>query len=369
MGITSEGLDLIRAEGYPVENYYATTSDGYILNIHRIPHGKTGKRNGRVAFLQHGLLASSSDWVIAGSDKALAYVLANEGYDVWMGNLRGNRYSRNHTTLNPDKDAEFWHFSWHEMGETDLPTMIDYVLEHTGADGVYYVGHSQGTTTFFVMGSVKPEYNRKIKAHVSLAPIVFMNHMTSPLLKMVAAWHGVLTGLFEMIGVNEFLPSSKFLNFTANFCSRGLTQILCENSLFALCGYSPQEMNITLLATVMAHTPAGASTRQIMHYGQGISTGIFRRYDFGWKENRKIYGTLHPPEYELQHVTAPVYLIYSKNDWLAAESDVEKLYARLGNSKGRFLLSDYSFNHLDYTFGINAHKIVYPKVLSLFGRH
>nr|CAI5844368.1 unnamed protein product [Callosobruchus analis] len=149
-----------------------------------------------------------------------------------------------------------------------------------------------------------------------------------------------------MIGLNEFLPSSKFLDFTSNFCSRGITQILCENSLFALCGFSPQEMNVTLLATVMAHTPAGASTRQIMHYGQGISS-----------------------EYDLQQVTAPVYLVYSRNDWLAAEKDVEKLSNRLGNCKGKFLISDYAFNHLDYTFGINAHKIVYPKVMGLFNRH
>nr|CAI5844367.1 unnamed protein product [Callosobruchus analis] len=172
-----------------------------------------------------------------------------------------------------------------------------------------------------------------------------------------------------MIGLNEFLPSSKFLDFTSNFCSRGITQILCENSLFALCGFSPQEMNVTLLATVMAHTPAGASTRQIMHYGQGISSGIFRRFDFGWSKNKKTYGSLNPPEYDLQQVTAPVYLVYSRNDWLAAEKDVEKLSNRLGNCKGKFLISDYAFNHLDYTFGINAHKIVYPKVMGLFNRH
>ena len=42
-----------------------------------------------------------------------AYVLADNGYDVWLGNYRGNRYSRRHLTLNPDSlfNRDFWQFS------------------------------------------------------------------------------------------------------------------------------------------------------------------------------------------------------------------------------------------------------------------
>jgi hypothetical protein len=31
-----------------------------------------------------------------------------------MGNVRGNRFSRNHTTLSPDRDPAFWDYSWDE---------------------------------------------------------------------------------------------------------------------------------------------------------------------------------------------------------------------------------------------------------------
>lgn len=83
----------------------------------------------------------------------------------------------------------------------------------------------------------------------------------------------------------------------------------------------------------------------------------------------KRYGSLSPPKYELGKVTAPVYLLYSTNDWLSHQTDVLKLYSELGNAKGRFLISDSKFNHLDYMYAIDAPTLVYNKIISLMTRH
>ena len=120
------------------------TEDGYILQLHRIPFGKSksscfpqlydldgvGKRRRPPVFLQHGLLCTSSIWLLNLPHQSAGFVLADAGFDVWLGNMRGNVYSKQHISK-PVSNPDFWKFSWQEMAKYDLPAMIDYVLNTT----------------------------------------------------------------------------------------------------------------------------------------------------------------------------------------------------------------------------------------------
>ena len=78
-----------------------------------------------------------------------------------MGNFRGNTYSREHNVLDPARE-KFWRFSFDQMGERDLPTMLNYVLELTGQEKLSYIGHSMGTMTFWIMMNSRPWMNAKV---------------------------------------------------------------------------------------------------------------------------------------------------------------------------------------------------------------
>ena len=122
-----------------LENHYVVTEDGYILHLHRLLN--PGKP---VVFLQHGILASSWCWLINEPSVAPEIVLYNAGYDVWLGNSRGNRFSTNHTSLSPHSKA-FWNFTFDEMALYDIPAVVNYVSKNpTTRDGKFpYVGWSQ----------------------------------------------------------------------------------------------------------------------------------------------------------------------------------------------------------------------------------
>lgn len=70
-------------------------------------------------------------WMINDADKMPPLMMADAGYDVWLGNNRGTRYGQAHTTMDKS-EAEFWDFSFQDMGEHDTPAFIEYVLESTG---------------------------------------------------------------------------------------------------------------------------------------------------------------------------------------------------------------------------------------------
>lgn len=64
-----------------------------------------------------------------------------------------------------------------QHAQIDLPTMLDYVLNVTGKDKLYYVGHSQGT----IMGFAGFTFNQSLAKHIevffALAPVTTVKHI------------------------------------------------------------------------------------------------------------------------------------------------------------------------------------------------
>ena len=264
------------------------------------------------------MLSSSADFVLMGPDTSLVYMLSDLGYDVWMGNSRGNRYSNTHSWLN-NGTKEYWDFSWHEIGVYDVPAMIDYALGQTGKSKLHYVGHSMGTTVYFVMISELPSYNNKIISSQLLAPATYMHNTKSPYIWWLATYMYSIEMSLNMMGTYYFAPTNEMdIQGGYNDCRDGAPyQEMCSITTFLMAGFNSQEVNRTMLPVMHAHSPAGASTMNMLHYAQIVRSWQFRQYDHG-ALNIYRYGQVTPPLYRFTTHTAPVSFYHSSNDWMVS---------------------------------------------------
>lgn len=86
----------------------------------------------------------------------------------------------------------------------DLPVVFNYILNHTGQEDMHYIAHSMGTTMLFVLLSLKPEYNAKIKLASCLAPVAFWKDV-SPIFRQIAYIAPVLAVNAKLISAYNYL--------------------------------------------------------------------------------------------------------------------------------------------------------------------
>uniref|UniRef100_A0A7E4USS0 Abhydro_lipase domain-containing protein n=1 Tax=Panagrellus redivivus TaxID=6233 RepID=A0A7E4USS0_PANRE len=359
--------EIIRRWGYPVESYNAITSDGYILVLHRIPYGKKGPTGEKrpVVFLQHGLLCTSSVWLINLPEQSLGFMLADAGYDVWLGNMRGNSYSRRHTDprITPSK---YWKFSWADMARKDIPAMIDTVLDISGAENVYYIGHSQGTLTMFSALSEQEELNKKIRGFHAIAPVGTIAHVKGLFRYLGEYMYNELETFTYLFGDQEYLPNTFISRWiTELICGLSSTNPLCENFLFLVSGPDSHQFNKTRIPVYLAHNPAGTSTRNVLHFCQMVRNKGQLDYDYGEAGNMRIYGQPVPPAFPIEKIRVPMYLYYSDSDWLATAPDVEDYLLKKLNPNYVKETKRYSdFNHNDFLWGLRAPAEIYAPIMA-----
>ncbi|XP_067129900.1 gastric triacylglycerol lipase-like [Centruroides vittatus] len=357
--------EIIISRGYPVEEYMVQTRDGYLLKLFRIPYGrkssKENTKNRPVVFLQHGLLGSSIDWVINYRYQSLGYILADEGYDVWMGNQRGTTYARKHIKYSSEDD-KFWDFSIDEHARYDTPDSIDFVLNKTGQSQLYYVGMSQGNMIVYAFLSENPEYN-KIKAVLSIAPTALVGHIKSHI-RLFAVFTSEAQLLFSVLGHKEFLSSDYITKlFAQTACNVDVVRSICSNIYFLISGYDLCQLNESRLHVYFSHFPAGTSTKNIIHYGQMVNSKELQKFDYGPLGNLEKYKQVQPPKYDLTKIKTPIALFWSLDDLLADTKDVDIFRNRIPN-----LIADYQvclkeWGHLDFAFAKETKKYVYDELL------
>lgn len=391
--------ELIRREGYPVETYRVRTQDGYMPMLIRIPRGRGGGARPRGAdddgdldeddkgrrapkpagdkvqpkgpvLITHGVLQCSDNWVLRGRDHDLPFLLADAGYDVWLANTRGSTYSRTHTKF-ADNDFRFWDYTLHEPGVYDLPAFFEKVLNTSRADKLHYIGHSMGTTIFYILGSTRPDLMSKVRLAVHLAPVTYWSRIQSPMAKRAFQAAAVLKRLdMPMLFDNYFSRSNRSVFLADTLCRDGSpVQTMCAEVLFSVVGSNRAQLNASMLPMIFAHFPAGASVGQVAHYYQNYEQGVFHQFDYGTEKNILKYGKSKPPEYQMNKVSAPVAIWYGLNDRLVYHEDVVALSKQLPNLVGLHQVKFPKFNHFDFLWAKDTYSLLYKHVIEVMSQY
>ncbi|KAL7869054.1 hypothetical protein AOLI_G00130420 [Acnodon oligacanthus] len=359
--------EIIGHWGYPAEEFAVVTEDGYILSINRIPHGvnnKTSQDPKPVVFLQHGLLAAGSNWVSNLPSNSLGFLLADAGFDVWLGNSRGNTWSRKHVSLSP-KQNQYWKFSRDEMAKKDLPAVINFITKTTKQDKIFYVGHSQGTTIAFMAFSSMPQLASKIKMFFALAPVATVAFTSSPITKLSILPEPLIWSLF---GQKSFFPQNKLLKFFATkFCSKKLVNVLCRNIMFRLFNFDKKNLNMTRIPMYISHSPAGTSVQNMVHWTQALKSGKLLAYNYGAVGNLIHYKQLTPPQYNVKDMKVPTVLWSGGQDILANPRDIAMLLTQIPDLVQHHRIEHWG--HLDFIWGLDAPHMMYNELIKLMRKH
>lgn len=351
---------LIQPSGYPCSEHAVQTKDGYLLALQRVssPTVNLGSQPGPPVLLLHGLFMAGDAWFLDNTEQSLGFILADHGFDVWVGNVRGTRWSHGHVTLS-EKNKEFWDWSWQELALYDLAEMIHYIYTMTNTK-TFVVGHSQGTI-MALAAFTQPEIVEMVEAAALLCPISYLEHVSAQFVLRMVNMH--LDQMILAMGIHQ-------LNFRSNVgvyllnsvceghfdCNDLLSSITGENCCF----------NNSRIDYYLGYEPHPSSSKNLHHLFQMIRAGTFAKYDYGIWRNLKHYGQVNPPRFDLNSIpkSLPIWMGYGGSDALADLTDFNHTLTELPSEPELLYLENYG--HIDFLLSVNAKEDVYDNMIRFF---
>ncbi|KAJ3243558.1 cholesterol esterase [Chytriomyces hyalinus] len=362
---TVDAMALIRKWDYPCEEHTVSGKDGTRLTIQRIlPAGFNASRHHqpRPVLLWPGFGGSANCFLCAPSREGnLAFLLADAGFDVWLGNPRGVVY----TQFFNEKDggANPWAFSIDDIIHYDVPATVDFVLAKTRSKQLTYVCVSQGTTTIFAALSIMEDLNRKINLVIALAPTLKPVHAAlTPIL------HPIFRGYRWVAGDRAF-PS------TLSEVAKQYAPPFLTSKFMSLCTYIGFQWDCSKIGddarqmAMMPHSFHGTSTRVVDHWLQTMEDSVsFSHYiilsakkrGFTHLFDHVTHAAASPVKYPTKHITTPLHLMYSRSDSI---TDINVLQVHLPSHTVFTEIENYS--HPEFLWGTDAPEKIFGKVLSL----
>ncbi|POS69403.1 triacylglycerol lipase [Diaporthe helianthi] len=356
-------VELCELFGYTAEEHVVQTGDGYLLGVHRLAwkRGEEDTRvnsgpssvQKRVIYMHHGLLMNSEVWVcLTDAQKVLPFVLVERGFDVWLGNNRGNKYSKK-SVRSTSTSLEFWDFSIDEFAFHDIPNSIQYILSSTGQPSLSYIGFSQGTAQAFAALSIHPKLNQQVNVFIALAPAMsppgLANGIADALIKASPQV------LFLMFGRRSILSSAPLWE---SLVYPPLYIKILDMGMKFLFNWKGNNIAQAQKLAAYPHLYSFTSTKSVVHWFQIIRTKSFQMFD---DDPPLTIGTnsrfTKVARYPTRNIKTPIVLVYGGSDSLV---DIKAMLRELPPTTVATEIPHYE--HLDFLWAKDVAAQVFPHV-------
>lgn len=362
----SDFVELCELYGYYAEEHIVQTGDGYLLGVHRLGwrrgeedqrvNAGPGSVEKKVVYLHHGLMMNSEVWVcLTEQERCLPFVLVEQGFDVWLGNNRGNKYSKKSLHHSP-ADIPFWNFSMDQFAFHDIPDTIDYILTTTKQPSLSYIGFSQGTAQAFATLSIHPTLNDKVDVFVALAPAMAPPGLASGIVASFVKSSPEV--LFLAFGRRAILGSATMWQA---LLYPGIFTYFIDKSLKFLFNWSTKNITAHQKLAAYPHLYSFSSVKTVVHWFQIIRNGTFQMFDdevakpLAMSNGNKYYKVAKFPT---RNIKTPIVLVYGGSDSLV---DIKLMLKEL--PKHTVAKGIQKYEHLDLLWASDVDKLVFPHVL------
>ena len=364
--------ELCEVHGYTHEEHVVLTKDGYLLNLHRLP-SKRGEKSSRpgtstgkpVVYLHHGLLMNSEIWVcLTDRERALPFVLVESGYDVWLGNNRGNKYSKKSMHHGPN-ESKFWDYSMDEFAWHDIPDSIHHILGVTKVQSLSYIGFSQGTAQAFAALSIHPELNEKVNVFIALAPALSPPGLAQPLVDSLMKSSPTL--LYLVFGRKSILSSATMWQ---SILYPPIFAWIIDTGVGVLFKWTGENISPLQKIAAYAHLYSFTSVKSVVHWFQIMRNATFQMYDDDtmWSGGpgamKSRVSSYRPVRFPTRNIVTPVVLLWGDCDSLV---HIETMLGQLPEHTVARQLRTYE--HLDVIWGRDVDKDVIPVVSDVLERY
>jgi pimeloyl-ACP methyl ester carboxylesterase len=286
----------------------------------------------------HGLASNRHNFDFPQAERSLAKYLWEEGWDVWIVELRGAGESTK---------PKFWQWiskrwSFDHYVLQDLPAAIAFILKTTRRSKLHWIGHSMGGVLVYPF--MKMQSDRMIKSITTAASPLSTGHKPG-----YFKYTAPLDPLLRLFPLMPYRTLAELIRLNAHWLYKIRRPLLFEKD--------NMDLETLRIGTKIAIDDVSADVLVQMHK---------------WLRNQNFLSSDGTINYalDLKKLKVPILLITGSRDPFTPHHTVKRAFQTIGSKKKEWMVFGKKFGHitnyghLDLIIGRNASKEVYPIILN-----